>query len=157
MLNRILAGAIALTAAANLAYAQGTPPATKGKAPPPAASPTTPTTAPGIRTADSATLAVKFVTVRSADLMSSKLLGINVYNNQNETLGEIEDFVIENGHTITGVVISVGGFLGIGESYVVVDPSTLVINQRDGDWRAFINTSKDSLKNAPKFTYTKDK
>jgi hypothetical protein len=107
--------------------------------------------------ANSATVAVKFVTVKPADLMSSKLVGANVYNNQNESLGEIEDLVVENGQTITGVVVSVGGFLGIGESYVVLDPSTIVLNERDGSWRAYVDTSKDNLKNAPKFNYTKAK
>jgi sporulation protein YlmC with PRC-barrel domain len=100
---------------------------------------------------------VKFVTVKPADLMSSQLIGTNVYNNQNESLGEIEDLVVENGQTITGVVVSVGGFLGIGESYVVLDPSTIVLNERDGSWRAYVDTSKDNLKNAPKFNYTKAK
>ena len=70
-------------------------------------------------------------------------------------LGEIEDLVIDNGKTITSVVVSVGGFLGMGESYVVLDPSTVGLNQKDGKWRAFVDTSKDNLKNAPKFKYTK--
>ena len=69
----------------------------------------------GMRMADTATVAVKFVTVQPADLMASKLIGTNVYNNQNESLGEIEDVVVQNGKSITGVVVSVGGFLGMGE------------------------------------------
>ena len=107
--------------------------------------------------ADTATVAVKFVTVKPVDIMSSKLVGINVYNNQNESLGEIEDLVIDNGKTITGLVVSVGGFLGIGESYVVLDPSTVVLNQKDSAWKAYVDTSKDNLKNAPKFSYSKKK
>ncbi len=64
---------------------------------------------------------------------------------------------MKNGANITGVVVSVGGFLGIGESYVVLDPKTVVVNQNDGNWQAFVDTSKDTLKNAPKFTYSKKK
>ena len=56
-----------------------------------------------------------------------------------------------------GVVVAVGGFLGMGESYVVLDPSTIVLNQKDGTWRAYVDTSKDNLKSAPKFTYSKMK
>ena len=37
----------------------------------------------------------------------------------------------------------------------VLDPSTVVLNQHDGKWRAYIDTTKDNLKNAPKFTYKK--
>ena len=107
--------------------------------------------------ADTASVAVKYVTVNPADLMSSKLIGTDVYNNQNESVGEIEDLVIEGGKTITGVVVSVGGFLGIGESYVVLDPSAIALHQKDGTWRAMVNTSKDNLKNAPKFKYSKNR
>jgi hypothetical protein len=32
-----------------------------------------------------------------------------------------------------------------------------MLNQKDGTWRAYVDTSKDTLKNAPKFTYTKKK
>ena len=107
--------------------------------------------------ATSATMAVRFVTVKPADIMSSKLTGIDIYNNQNEKLGEIDDLVIEDGKTLTGLVVGVGGFLGMGESYVVIDPSTVVLNQKDGEWRAFIDTNKENLKNAPKFQYFKKK
>jgi sporulation protein YlmC with PRC-barrel domain len=89
--------------------------------------------------------------------MSSRLVGMNLYNNQNESVGEIEDLVIDNGKTITGVVAGVGGFLGMGESYVVLDPASIVLNQKDGTWRALVDTNKDTLKNAPKFSYDKRK
>lgn len=65
--------------------------------------------------------------------------------------------MIDGGRTISAVVVSVGGFLGLGESYVAVDPSTIVLNDRNGTWRAFVDTSKDNLKNAPKFTYRANK
>lgn len=109
----------------------------------------------GMRMADTATVAVRFVTVKTADLMSSKLVGTNVYNKQNESIGEIEDLVIENGRTITGVVVSVGGFLGMGERYVLLDPASIVLNDKDGKMKAFVDTNKENLKSAPTFKYTK--
>lgn len=107
----------------------------------------------GLRVAKAATVAVKYVAVSPAHFTTSNLLGATVYNNQKETVGEVEDLVIDNGKRVTGVVISVGGFLGMGESYVVVDPATLVLNRQDGDWAAYVDTTKETLKNAPKFTY----
>ncbi len=159
MFNRLVVGAIALAAFSSFAHAQSTTSPAQRTAPPPAMStdPHAADASMGMQMANSATMAIEYVTMKPADLMSSKLVGINVYNNHNESLGEIEDLVIENGHTITGVVVSVGGFLGMGESYVAVDPSTIVLNQKDGTWRAFVDTSKDNLKNAPKFSYTKKK
>jgi len=147
--------AIALSTVSGFALAQSPAPKAQSTVPAATAHTTGMNADKGLRTADSATVAVKFVTVQPADFMSSKLVGVNVYNNQNESLGEIEDLVIDNGKTITGVVVSVGGFLGMGESYVVLDPSTMVLNEKDGKWRAFVDTSKDNLKNAPKFKYTK--
>lgn len=111
----------------------------------------------GMKMADTATVKLKYVTVKPADVMSSKLVGTTVYNNKNETVGEVEDLVIENGKTLTGVVVSVGGFLGLGESYVVLDPSTLAISNKDGKWAVHADTDKDTLKNAPKFEYSKKK
>ena len=109
----------------------------------------------GIQMADHATMAIKYTTVTPADMMSSKLVGLNVYNNQNDKLGEVEDLVIDNGKTVSGVVVSVGGFLGMGESYVLIDPASVVVSNKDNTWKAFVDTNKDSLKNAPKFTYSK--
>ena len=178
MIKKLCIGAVALATMTGASYAQ-TPPAASNN-PPGATAPrpagaqaqtntgtaagTSQTTTgavtssnQGIRIADSATLAVRYATVQPADLTTSKLIGINVYNNQNEQLGEIQDLVIEGGQKVAAVVVSVGGFLGLGESYVAVDPSTIVINDRNGTWRAFIDTSKDNLKNAPKFTYRANK
>ncbi|MCV0387852.1 MAG: PRC-barrel domain-containing protein [Nitrobacter sp.] len=146
----ILLTAAAFSAVSTLAIAETTPPATATTH-----GSSTGTSQNGLRVADKATVALKFVTVKAADFMTSKIIGTNVYNNQNETVGEIVDLVIENGKTITGVVVSVGGFLGMGESYVVLDPATVVLNQKDDTWKAFVDTSKDSLKNAPKFKYSK--
>jgi sporulation protein YlmC with PRC-barrel domain len=111
----------------------------------------------GMRMADTAAMGVRFTTVKPADFMSSNLIGAHVYNNQNEKLGEIQDLVIEDGKTITGVVVSVGGFLGLGETYVALDPATIVVNKVNGSWQAFVDTSKDTLKSAPKFSYSKNK
>ena len=150
--------AVALSATAALGQTPAAPAAKSTATPPVASSATAPAgQTTGMRMANTATMTIKFATVKPADLMSSKLIGVNVYNNQNESVGEIEDISIENGKTISAVIVSVGGFLGIGESYVALDPSTLVVSENDGTWKAFVNTSKDDLKNAPKFTYNKKK
>ncbi|MCJ2062751.1 hypothetical protein MKK63_08525 [Methylobacterium sp. J-088] len=65
--------------------------------------------------------------------------------------------MIENGKTPTRVVVSDGGFLGMGESFVVLDPSTLVIGDKDGKWAVHADTDDDTLMNAPNFTCSKQK
>lgn len=143
-------GALSLLSGA--AMAQTAAPTTAPAAPVPAM---TYGTMGGMTMADTATMGVKFVDVKPADIMSSKLVGTNVYNKQNENLGEIEDLVIENGKAVTGVVVSVGGFLGMGERYVVLDPSTIAVSHKDNKWMAHVDTTKDNLKNAPTFNYQK--
>ena len=51
---------------------------------------------------------------------ASKLIGVNVYNDQNEKLGDINEILIDQAGKAHGVVIGVGGFLGMGEHDVMV-------------------------------------
>lgn len=51
---------------------------------------------------------------------SSKLIGVNVYNDQNEKLGDINEILLDQSGKVAGVVLGVGGFLGVGEHYVMV-------------------------------------
>jgi sporulation protein YlmC with PRC-barrel domain len=51
---------------------------------------------------------------------SSKLIGVNVYNDNNEKIGEIEDLIVDKSGKVDNVILGVGGFLGMGEHYVAV-------------------------------------
>lgn len=56
---------------------------------------------------------------------ASKLIGLNVYNNSNEKIGDIKQLMVDKQGNIELVVIGVGGFLGIGERDVAVKFSEL--------------------------------
>ncbi len=51
---------------------------------------------------------------------TSKLVGLNVYNDNNEKLGDINELLIDQSGKVQAVVIGVGGFLGMGEHNVAV-------------------------------------
>ncbi len=51
---------------------------------------------------------------------ASKMVGLSVYNDSNESLGSINDLLTDKSGNIKGVVIGVGGFLGVGEHLVAV-------------------------------------
>ncbi len=51
---------------------------------------------------------------------ASKLVGVSVYNDNNESLGSINDLIVDNSGSIKNAVIGVGGFLGVGERYISV-------------------------------------
>jgi sporulation protein YlmC with PRC-barrel domain len=56
---------------------------------------------------------------------SSKLIGLNVYNDKNEKLGDISEILLDKSGKVEGVVIGVGGFLGMGEHDIKVDMAKL--------------------------------
>ena len=114
----------------------------------------TPAANGGITMADHAMVPLHYVVAGPADIMSSKLVGQDVYNNQGDKIGNVADLVIANGKTITGIVLSVGGFLGMGEHYVLIEPSSMVLSDKNG-LHGVVDTTKDTLKNAPAFTYKK--
>lgn len=51
---------------------------------------------------------------------TSKVVGLNVYNEANESLGSINDLLTDKQGNIKAVVIGVGGFLGVGERLIAV-------------------------------------
>lgn len=104
-----------------------------------------------------AVMPLKYVSIQDTDLMTSKLIGVDIYNRQNEEVGEISDIVIGDGKSIIGLVASVGGFRGIGESYVVLDPASMLLVNDNGTWKAHLAPSKDELSKAPTFDHSKMK
>ena len=54
------------------------------------------------------------------DWRASKVVGLNVYNDNNESLGSINDLLTDKSGNVKAVVIGVGGFLGVGEHLVAV-------------------------------------
>ena len=56
---------------------------------------------------------------------ASKLMGLDVYNENNEKLGDVNEIVLDQSGKVTAVVIGVGGFLGMGEHDIAVSMDKL--------------------------------
>ena len=56
---------------------------------------------------------------------ASKLMGLNVYNEANEKLGDINELIVDKSGKVTAVVIGIGGFLGMGEHDIAVSMDKL--------------------------------
>src|SRR5512139_3387826 len=143
------------------ALAQTNPPPASSN--PPAAQPSSP--APKT----SATVAPK----AQGDMWrASKLIGVNVYNDQNEKLGDISEILLDKSGKVDGVVIGVGGFLGLGKHDILVTMDKLKFvnepvrtssttttasssnaNKWYPDHAVLSGATKDSLKNMPEFKY----
>src|ERR1700687_216293 len=116
----------------------------------------TPVLAEDAKTTGTAPADAKFSTVSKDEMFSSKVKGLNVYNQKDESIGEITDLAIKN-HQVDALILSVGGFLGMGEHYVAVSPSSVNIryDSKNDKWLASMSTTKEALKAAPEFKYPK--
>jgi len=51
---------------------------------------------------------------------ASKVVGLSVFNDSNESIGSINELLMDKSGDIKAVVIGVGGFLGVGEHLVAM-------------------------------------
>ncbi len=95
-----------------------------------------------------------FTSVPAKDELSSKVVGLDVYNNANQNIGTIKD-VAYNGTSVNGYILGVGGFLGMGDHYVAVRPSAIKLSYdvKDKKWHANMDANADQLKAAPEYKY----
>ena len=108
MRSKLLLGGLLASVMIVPALAQSNPPASTAN--PPAATVTAPAPAS---------------VSQSAAWRSSKLIGLNVYNDQNEKLGDISEILFDKSGKVEGIVIGVGGFLGMGQHDIKVDMAKL--------------------------------
>jgi hypothetical protein len=96
-----------------------------------------------------------FANVPATDDLSSKVVGLEVYNNANQDIGTIKDIAF-NAAGVKAYIVGVGGFLGMGDHYVAVRPSAMALsyNSDNKTWRAMIDTNADQLKAAPEYKYS---
>jgi len=95
-----------------------------------------------------------FANIPAKEDLTSKVVGLSVYNNENKDIGTIKDVAFDNG-AVKAYIIGVGGFIGMGDHYVAVRPSAvnLTYNAADKKWHAEMNTTAAQLKAAPEFKY----
>lgn len=101
LIKSIAAGLAGTALLATVAFAQN-PTATTDKSPPAASTATTTTT------------------TASGEWRASKMAGLKIYNDANESIGSINDLLMDKSGAIKIAVIGVGGFLGMGEHLVAV-------------------------------------
>jgi len=101
MSQRIIIGLLATTLLSGLAFAQSTTPTPNSTA---------------------TTVAPKSP---SGQWRASKVIGVNIYNEQDEKLGAISEVILDPAGKVTGYVVGVGGFLGIGERDILVEPTKI--------------------------------
>ncbi len=98
-------------------------------------------------------MAVNVEVVATTGYRASKLLGSDIYNDQGEKIGKLDDFIVGSNEEVSIAVIAVGGFLGMGSRMVAV-PAEL-IEGNDKNQIVLPGGTKDELIALPEFRYVK--
>ena len=182
MLNKIMAAAAVSALALTSALAQTTSPSSSPSSSTPASPPAAATPAPSTGTAASTATAnpagkAKFVTKQTSDQwLASKFKGTDVIGANDEKIGDVSDMLFDKDHKILAFIVGVGGFLGIGQKDVAIDPAsfqmvpasasrtgtatsttggtatgTASTNADPNNFKLRLSMTKDELKNAPAF------
>jgi len=113
---------------------------------------TTTTTRPGAAaTADnSADHSAPKYTTTDGQMRVGKIVGASVYNDQNQSVGSIDEVLMSHDNKATTAVISVGGFLGMGSKLVSVPFDQLKV---EGNKIVMPGATKASLEGMPEYKY----
>ncbi|GLT10630.1 PRC-barrel domain-containing protein [Sulfitobacter porphyrae] len=90
-------------------------------------------------------------------ILADDLMGSNVYSASGESIGEIDDLIVNLDGSVEGAVIGVGGFLGIGEKWVAVKLDSLSTQQdENGNVTLTSSATKADLEAAEPFVTARD-
>ena len=81
---------------------------------------------------------------------TSKIVGASVVNDANQKIGAVDDLLVGRHDQVLYAILSVGGFLGVGDKLVVVPYQNL---QSSDTNLVLAGASKDTLKALPEFKY----
>jgi sporulation protein YlmC with PRC-barrel domain len=88
-----------------------------------------PSSGPAATTVTATTTTVNATTWMTHDApgqwRGSKLIGLNVYNNDKEKIGDISELIVDRAGKLEAIVVGAGGFLGLGEHDVAVPYSQI--------------------------------
>jgi sporulation protein YlmC with PRC-barrel domain len=83
-------------------------------------------------------------------ILASKVAGTSVYNTAGESIGHVEDVVLDKmSDKIMFAVVGFGGFLGIGEKYHPLPWSQLDYDENLGGYR--VGLTREQLEQAPSY------
>ncbi len=161
-LGAIIAAALMTSTALAPAFAQ-----TNNAAPATPAAPTAPAEtntmapAPSAGSDMSAAGDATYLTEQSETQVSANdYIGKQIYNANNESIGDVNDLILEENGGIVAAVVGVGGFLGIGEKDVALPMSKISMArdaENNNDVRLTTTETAEALQSAPEFKTLADK
>lgn len=112
-----------------------------------------PTPAPGMTDVDVRDAGTEWVAAEAGTLSVDELNGARVYDANGDWVGEIDELDMATDGTIEEAVITVGGFLGLGEKPVAMKFDDLKIKQstESDEVRVNLSATKDDLMAMPEY------
>lgn len=148
MLKKLLCTAAVASLLAGPAMAQSTSPSTGS-----GSSATTPSTMDNSGNAASGASSGSTGTMATAPSPSTgsadAIIGTNIKNPEGDSIGKIDDVTVSSDGKVDKVIVSVGGFLGMGSKKVALNWNDLKLNPSDDT--ATVSMTKDQLKAAPEY------
>src|ERR1035437_9165201 len=85
--------------------------------------------------------------------LASKFKGTDVLGADNQKIGDVSDILFDKSGKVDAIIVSVGGFLGLGSKHVAIAPSAfdVVKGQNDTSDKLKISATKDQLEQAQNF------
>ena len=97
-------------------------------------------------------IGISVATLSTTGYRASALLKSNVYNQDGEKIGSIDDFIVGGENEVSFAIISVGGVLGMGNRLVAIPANLFTCNKEHQI--ILPKASKDDLEALPVFQYT---
>lgn len=95
---------------------------------------------------------------QAGEMRASKLIGTSVVNAANESIGDINEIVLDKDGKVAAVIIGVGGFLGMGEREVALSFESLrMTRDQNNNTVVTVNATKEQLKGAPEWRWDTQK
>lgn len=89
------------------------------------------------------------------NMRASELIGMDVRDAQSRSIGQIKELVVDFRGGIESVVVSMGGFLGLGDHSAAVAWKDLQFNREQGRLAATVAMSRDQMKALPEYKLPK--
>ncbi|WP_409523002.1 PRC-barrel domain-containing protein [Nitrincola sp. MINF-07-Sa-05] len=84
-------------------------------------------------------------------VQASDLIGADVRTNDDQDIGSVKELIIDEGGQVVAIVVSVGGFLGMGERDVAIGWDDVTRSGIADDYDLRVDVSSEALKTAPEF------
>lgn len=91
---------------------------------------------------------------KNGNMSGAALIGTKVKNANNDTVGSINDIYLDKDGSVKMVIVSVGGFLGVGSKAVAVKWSDITYGKDGDSLKLSTNLNKEALTGMPDFTVT---